>query len=209
MPKILDFEPVAGPPGRRPSRAFSLIEVVVALGVFSVAIVVVVGLLKPTVSAVQNVVDSQAAGRLADSIQEKLATYGYTALTIGDPTTNNQPLLITSSANMDTSVALNDPRLLYADRTGDVVGMATGPDAGLWLALNPTAPNDSMYYEIMLVRNSTFSPPSNTLDALAGGVAFTVHISWPAYLPGSTAGGLQPLPRIERHFYNFQMVLPR
>jgi prepilin-type N-terminal cleavage/methylation domain-containing protein len=209
MPKISPFEPPAGHAGHRPARGFSLIEVVVALGVFSVAIVVVVGLLKPTVESVQNVVDSQAADRLADSIIAKVAAYGYTALTLGDETTNNQPLLITASSNMDTSVSLTDPRLIFADRTGDVVGQATGPDSGLWQNLNPTAPNDNMYFEIMLVRNATFSPPSNVSDALAGGVAFTVHISWPAYTPGSTANGLQPLARGNRRFFNFQALLPR
>ena len=209
MPKISTFDPPADHSGRRPARGFSLIEVVVALGVFSVAIVVVVGLLKPTVASVQNVVDSQAADRLADSVLAKVRAYGFTALTLGDESTNNQPLLITSAANLDTSISVTDPRLIFADRTGDVVGLATGPDSGLWQNLSTTAPNDSMYFEIMLVRNSTFSPPGASLDALAGGVAFTVHISWPAYLPGSTAGGLQPLARTQRLFFNFQALLPR
>jgi prepilin-type N-terminal cleavage/methylation domain-containing protein len=66
---------VAGgtPALRRSRRGFTLIEVVVAVGVFAVGIVAVLGLLSPVSRSVAAVADRDKAAQLGDAIQTELA----------------------------------------------------------------------------------------------------------------------------------------
>ena len=52
--------------------AFSLVEVVVAVGIFALAIVGVIGLLSPTTKAVSEVSDNDAATRVVGIVQTEL-----------------------------------------------------------------------------------------------------------------------------------------
>ncbi len=58
-------------------RAFSLVEVVVALGIFATAIIVIVGLLAANTQATSRTIEAETAARLADTIRTELQRYGY------------------------------------------------------------------------------------------------------------------------------------
>jgi uncharacterized protein (TIGR02598 family) len=82
-------------------RGFSLVEVVVAVGIFALAIVGVIGLLAPTSKNIVDVADSDAASRVISSIQSQLQASGY------------------------DSVKTNLGATFYATKTGDTVGPAS------------------------------------------------------------------------------------
>jgi type II secretory pathway pseudopilin PulG len=59
-------------------RAFSLVEVVIAIGVFAAAIVAIIGLLGPTLRTTREVLDSTVAARLAEGVEGELKRVGFT-----------------------------------------------------------------------------------------------------------------------------------
>jgi uncharacterized protein (TIGR02598 family) len=141
---------------------FSLVEVVVSVGIFAVAIVGIIGLFAPTTKNVAAVADSDASTRAVAAIQQSLKETAST--TVGF---NN---LISAIDNSST--------YYYASRGGDKVDSIT----------TAVVTNKSeAFFEYSLSRNTALSP-SPALDASAGFLAFTIQLRWPAYLP--TADGI-------------------
>ncbi|MDF3056790.1 MAG: hypothetical protein K0R17_1005 [Rariglobus sp.] len=145
---------------------FSLVEVVVAVGIFALAIVGVIGLLVPTSKNIADVADSDAASRVISAIQSGLQKSGGYA---------------------GVQAALNAPNtIFYASKDGSKVGVSTDP---MWT----TGQNQERFFEFKLVRNGDtpavgdgLSPAAN--DNTAGFLAFTIVLKWPAFAP--TADGL-------------------
>jgi type II secretory pathway pseudopilin PulG len=175
-------------PDKRPAgsrdRAFSLVEVVVAMGVFAIAVIVVLGLLPPATREVGETLDVGTAQRLAEAINAEVRRVGYDALV---------PALLVSNAEL-RDLADDDPRLFWADRDGRRVGDSRNMEGV-----------DERYFEIVLVRMDDLSPPG--ADSTAGYVAFTGWLSWPARLPDGDSGG-RVVARAQRstHAYNFALT---
>jgi uncharacterized protein (TIGR02598 family) len=134
-------------------KAFSLVEVVVAVGIFALAIVGVIGLLSPTNKAVADVADGDSASRAISAIQSGLQAVGFDQV---------------SQALLDPSAA--PEYRFFASRSGDKVG------------LDGDVPNTEKFFEFALIRNTTLSP-SLASDSTSGYLAFTISLRWPAYLP--------------------------
>lgn len=115
----------------RNKKAFSLVEVVVAVGIFALSIVGVIGLLSPTNKAVADVSDSDAASRAISAIQSGLQRSGFA----------------TVAARLDGTYAF------CASKSGDKVGLRNDttvfPD-----------PSEK-FFEFALIRNETLSPSGN------------------------------------------------
>lgn len=147
-------------------RGFSLVEVVVAVGIFALAIVGVIGLLGPTSKNITNVSDSDSASRVIAVIQSGLQKAGYDSI----------------------KNALNAPSTqFYATKDGSKVGVST--DTTLWTG----GQNQEKFFEFKLVRNGDSPATGNGLspkanDDTAGFLAFTIVLKWPAYAP--TADGV-------------------
>lgn len=138
-------------------KAFSLVEVVVAVGIFALAIVGVIGLLTPTNKAIADVTESDAASRAISAIQSGLQQTARESSTGFTDVINS---LSTSSS----------PQYIYfASKSGDKVGKTAA------------VPNAEKFFEFALIRNDTLSPLAN--DTSAGYLAFTISLRWPAYLP--------------------------
>jgi len=60
---------------RRFGRAFSLVEVVIALGIFAVAVIAILALLLPNTQKVEDLLDADVSRRLSESIQSELQRY--------------------------------------------------------------------------------------------------------------------------------------
>lgn len=135
------------------SKGFSLVEVVVAVGIFALAIVGVLGLLAPTSKNISDVSDSDAASRVITAIQSGLQTAGYTSV--------------------NASLIAN--KQFYATKDGSKV--AASDAVGVWT----TGQNQEKFFEFKLVRNDTLSPVAN--DATAGFLAFTIVLKWPSFVP--------------------------
>lgn len=163
------------PPVFSKRRGFSLIEVVVAVGIFAIAIVSVIGLLGPINKTVSDVRDFDDASRVVAALQGALKE-SYTFDQLGDALPGNG----------DPSTAL------YADRTGQRIGPVDGAVWDTDSAGNPitgaAAVKDAQkFFQVYLSRNTTLSPPAN--DDTAGFLAFTITLRWPAYLPNGQAVG--------------------
>jgi type II secretory pathway pseudopilin PulG len=136
-------------------KAFSLVEVVVAVGIFALAIVGVIGLLSPTNKAVADVAESDAASRVISAIQAGLQQTGFSEI---------QNKLTTGGAAPSYDFA--------SSRSGEKIGLKT----------SSVFSNDSeKFFEFALIRNDTLSPVGN--DPTAGYLAFTISLRWPAFLP--------------------------
>lgn len=146
-------------------RAFSLVEVVVAVGVFAIAIVAVIGLVAALTRNVAEVTDTDDASRLVTNLQSKLQEVPFATLRayMGDVTAK-------SAANR-----------IYANRDGSRVGL--GNATAVWDpdgSLSTAEENAQKYFLVELLSNDDLSLPGN--DNTAGFLAFTVRLIYPAYL---------------------------
>lgn len=142
--------------GRR-LKGFSLVEVVVAVGIFALAIVGVIGLLGPTSKNISDVADSDAASRVITAIQSQLQAAGFDS--------------VRASVVAGTTY--------FSNKDGSRVG-ADG--AAAWTGISDT----EKFFEFKLIRNGDtpalgdgLSPAAN--DTTAGFLAFTIVLKWPAY----------------------------
>src|SRR3954468_7905791 len=73
---------VERPPYRIPAHrnAFSLIEVVVAIGIFAIGMVAVVGLFTPVARSISSSADAEVAARVADALRLKLQSMPFTTV---------------------------------------------------------------------------------------------------------------------------------
>jgi type II secretory pathway pseudopilin PulG len=146
----------ASDPQRR-YRAFSLVEVVVAIGVAAVSVVSVIALYRPIVAGVGEVRAMDEADRAVRAIEEAWRARDQAG----------------RQAWLDASVRL------FASRDGRVV--APSGDAA-WDVFGATAAtrDAARYYEAFFVRNETLSPA--VADPAA--VHIVLHLAWPAHTSG-------------------------
>ena len=102
---------------RRP-KAFSLLEVVAAIGVFAVGMIAVLGLFTPTAKSVGEIADADASSKVASAVRTKLQSLGPAALV---PLLKNAKAsgheLTEADARPDYDLT-KDPQLLFVSRDG-------------------------------------------------------------------------------------------
>ncbi len=193
MPKTLNTDTHRSGRFRGQIRAFSLIEVVIALGIFALGITAVIGLLQPVIMSVRASMDANSANRIVGSINQKLTNLGYvSAQNLAFPA-GTDPL----------QVSPNDSKLIYATLTGDKVGVDADP---VWVG----TPKNQRYFEIMLVRssNANLSPvDSNPTTSSYSFVVTAVRVSSPAYL--GTDNSPIITPRANRSTFIYNTVVTR
>jgi len=141
---------------------FSLVEVVVSVGIFAVAIVGIIGLFAPTTKNVAAVADADGSNRAVAAIQSALKESGFTAV----------------------KSSFSKGYIYYANKNGTVVDQIK-TDGSLNQVVTS---NVDRFFEFSLTRNGDspnvgdgLSPAAN--DNTAGFLAFTINLRWPAYLP--------------------------
>jgi hypothetical protein len=200
---------------------FSLIEVVAALGIFSVAIIMVIAMMTNGLQTETAIIDRSTANRLVGAINTKLASLGYDVVQGTDDTNKRLPWVPSTgllfddtqdpnASGIDTTSA--GSKVLFANKTGDKVGTYTDP---IWGGTGNN--NAEKYFEVMLVRCSNpgkllspdRDPSSPTADTLlaASSVTFYVRVSWPAYSADGTPSN--PATRATRGVLIFTYALPR
>lgn len=152
----------------RAVRAFSLVEVVVAVGIFAIAIVSVIGLLVPINQSVADISETDDASRVAGVIEEELQRAGFAAVKLildsPPPATNR----------------------LHASRDGKRIGRSN--DSNIWdpapADLSPEEEKAQQFFEVNLTRNDDISPLPDDDSAY---IAYFLELRW----PGHTAAGVQ------------------
>lgn len=185
------------PPSHRRS-AFSLVEVVVAIGIFAAGIIAIVALLAPTARNVEDITDTTVATRLSDNITTELNRIGFVAV---------RDFLAPSNATLDRTihlVATRDGRRVV--RTGADVrsSPAPGSSQSVTLAGQPaenalddaTAPGlaeRDRYFLITVTRAATDpadplffhrNTAGRTPDA---SLPVRIRVEWPFYVPAGPA----------------------
>jgi Tfp pilus assembly protein PilV len=130
---------------------FSLVEVVIAIGICALAVTSVLALLGPVTTTIAAARDAHAAARVVCAVQAGL---------------QDMP-----SSTVSSYLANGD--LLYASRGGDRVGTYF---SSVWNDLGPSqqSRDREKFFEITLIQNSTLSPAP-------GALVFTMRLRWPAF----------------------------
>lgn len=135
------------------ASAFSLIEVLLSLGILAVALLIIFGILTPFIERSGDVVESGNLHRIANRISAEMESLNFEALIR----------------------VLDQNTVLYSSRDGDRLMLATDPE------LESQLPETTRYYVIRLTRNETLSPVSR--DGSAGYLCFQIHIERLLYTP--------------------------
>ncbi len=150
----------------RKITGFSLVEVVVSVGIFAVAIVGIIGLFAPTTKNVAAVGDSDGSTRAVAAIQSYLKESASTSTGFTD----------LQKALGDDSSTTGTGYIYYVTKEGSkVVNINSDTNAAIII------PDKDRFFEFSLVRNATLSPVAD--KDTAGFLAFTINLRWPAYLP--------------------------
>ena len=187
------------PRPRRAPRAFSLLEVVVAVGIFAIGMVAVIGLFAPIAKSVGRIQDADAATNVAALLSVRLQGQSLTEVgkllkVASGPRTHQ----LTDADNNPNTAAADpraDPQLLFASRDGSKIGFYADP---VW------GPTDvDKFFEIALIRNETLSPlgtPATDAEGTTTTVnpddtalflAYSARIRWPAFVPDATPTNLR------------------
>jgi prepilin-type N-terminal cleavage/methylation domain-containing protein len=155
--------------------AFTLLEVVVAIGIFAIAMVAVIGLFAPVAQSVTAAADAEAATHLADLLNVKLQSLGVaTVAPLLKVSTGKTHQLTDADAKTNYDIT-KDAQLLFASRDGTII--APYADKASW----PNGDRDK-YFEIALIRNEAISPNNSALDAAAPVLAYVARVRWPAFI---------------------------
>lgn len=142
-------------------KAFSLVEVVVAVGVFAIAVVSVIGMLVPINQSIAGVQDGDDASRVSQVIQAELQKAPFSSV---------QGFIANGS-------------VLYADKTGRIVAVDTDPK---WDtngdSIVSADEHAAKFFRITLDLNTALSLNGDNPTVYAGGfLAFTIVLRWPGY----------------------------
>jgi prepilin-type N-terminal cleavage/methylation domain-containing protein len=209
-------------PDLRARRAFTLLEVVVSIGIFAIGMVAVIGLFTPVAKSVGDIADAEAATHVVELLNVQLQA--QEAVDLADPaagafasfvarlkvSTAKSHQLTDSDANTSYDVA-TDAQLLFASHDGTKIG---GYNDAVWKTTAGANNDRDKFFEIALIRNETFSPKATTTtdnsgttttinpDAAAPLLAYTARIRWPAFVAlagptGSIEVGANPTATVK------------
>lgn len=194
--EVLKEKPLqrAGGEGRGSSRlkptAFSLLEVVAAIGIFAIGMVAVLGLFTPVAKSVGTIADAEAAANVAALINTKLQGQPFAdvvpLLKISSGTNRHQLTDVDGTPNSPEADPRLDNQLLFASRDGLKIGPYSDP---IWGRTDV-----EKYFEIALIRNEALLPLGDdgadppTADPIATTLIlpYNARVRWPAFVPDAT-----------------------
>ena len=97
------------------ARAFSLVEVVIAVGIFAVAVISIVGLILPNTKRIADQLDAQVAQRLSDNIRFELERYGFKNITSSLNAANDRVFLVATSDGSRVLITGEDPYAAWSE----------------------------------------------------------------------------------------------
>jgi type II secretory pathway pseudopilin PulG len=159
-----------------PRRAFSLVEVVVALGVFAAGIISVLGLFGSLANSARANREAEVAAGIADALSSRLRTLPFETVVAS----------LRTAAQPDGDAAASRD-LFYASLAGDRIGLDDDP---VW-----NGSDRDKFFEITLIRSAELSPPER--DADAAWIAFNARVRWPAFRPPASGAAVRGTGRMQ------------
>ncbi len=159
-----------------PRQAFSLVEVVVALGVFAAGIISVLALFGSLASSARANREGEAAACIADALSSRLRTLPFETVVAS---------LRTATKPDDDAAASQN--LFYASLAGDRIGQDGDP---VW-----NGSDRDKFFEITLIRNEQLSPQGR--DADAAWITFNARVRWPAFRPPGSGAAVRETGRMQ------------
>jgi type II secretory pathway pseudopilin PulG len=168
-------------PHRSKSRAFSLVEVVIAVGIFAVAVISIVGLILPNTKRIADQLDAQVAQRLSDNIRFELERYGFKNITSSLNAVNDRVFLVASSDGSRVLITGEDPYTAWSE----TYSSSYDPDSSSYttVATKRAAENDL----------ETATTPGNPPGLPFRDRYFLVEVGWPIHPQYKNDGGAVPL----------------
>lgn len=171
---------------------FSLIEVIVAVVIFAIGMVAVLGLFAPVTKSVSTVADSETAARAADAVRARLQ-----ALPFDQALALVQEVADVRKKDGDGAYDPNDgtkyPAVIFGKLSGDIGIYDPAEGRKAWYDSSVPTPvrvaDADKFFEIDLIRNDTLTPKDQ--DATAPMVAFTMRIRWPMFVAASSGAAVQ------------------
>jgi type II secretory pathway pseudopilin PulG len=174
-------------------RAFSLLEVVVAIGIFAIGMVAVIALFAPVAKSVAAVSDAEAAAVVGERLHDELVrrtlaaqSFAPVIALLKNLTALSHEVTVADNAAGAATDPRTDVRLLFASRDASKLTAYSDP---AWADPITRKINDAdKFFEITLIRNDTLSPlAADTATPPPIVLAYTARIRWPAFVPDNTA----------------------
>lgn len=183
---------------RSRDSAFSLVEVVVAVGIFAIAVISILGLILPNTQAVADQLDDRVAQRLGQNIQLELQRYGFETLVGELDNEDRRAYLVATADGSRVLITGEDPFATWLPtynnyRPSDASnhGAVTTPLAAennLETEGTPGNPPGIAFRDrYFLVEIAWPAFPQYDQDRNPGVLPLTVRIVWPYKLPDGPA----------------------
>jgi len=184
-------------------RAFTLLEVVVAITVFAVGMVAVIALFAPVARSVNEVSDAEAAAAVAEQLRGELSrrvlaagSFAPVVALLKNATSTGHEVTNSDNNSGASSDPRTDARLLFASRDG--TKLAAYADSVCDRSDDPPALGRGQILRTHSDSQRGSFPNNPASDAGAVVLAYTVRIRWPAFVPDNApdqsptgiAGGL-------------------
>ena len=171
-------------------RGFTLLEVVLAIGVFAIGLVAVMALFAPVVKSTGESADLEAAARVGEALAWKLKSepLAVVAERLKNSTAGGHQLL-SEDGDPDAHPGRSDRQILFASRDGFKIGSYDDP---VWREAEAGVSSDrEKFFEIALIRNEALSPVGSEGDLESPYLAYTARVRWPAFVPDRGSGAIE------------------
>jgi len=210
------------PASKRSLRAFSLVEVVIAVGIFAVAVLAILALLLPNTQKVETLMEVDVSRRLAENIQSELQRYSrivaegnrgsatdkgfanFDDTFYNGSTPNRSVFMVATRDGQRVLVTGEDPYLAWNDtysktyRPETSTANVTTSNLPAEHNLNTGNPlgialRDRYFLiEVFLPKSPAYRKFKTTINAGLGFIPLGVRVVWPYRLPDGSATSPTP-----------------
>jgi type II secretory pathway pseudopilin PulG len=182
----------------RSRPGFSLVEVVVSVGIFAVAVLSILALLLPNTKTVADQIDAGVAQRLGENIQLELDRYGFAAVVSALPNKTARIFMVASKDGERVLVTGEDPYAAWDDTYGNnyksdaagnynTVAAPLAAENNLVTATTPGVPPGIAFRDRFFLIEVSWPDTYPQYKVDSGVMPLNVRLLWPYRLPDGPA----------------------
>lgn len=157
--------------------AFSLLEVIAAVGIFGIGMVGVLALFVPVTKSVSNLSEAESAARVGDAVRARLQSMPFAeaeALLQDAADIRANDLL----GSYNPNDGAKNPKVMFGKLSGEIGLFDSASGQNVWRdSVGLAVANAEKFFEIELIRDADRS--SEIL------LAYTMRVRWPCFLPAA------------------------